>query len=258
MIAPSSIVAALARMLDVLDSAPNDRELLKAAFRDLYAVLEPAGAAISVDVKGMIIDGTPLPHGLPGGSEVETRFHAHGIGAVRVPAGVKPADLLAVVHLLAAAPIGEATAESFVSACRSRPRSLSRWMVRVSFPKRAMCGPSTISAPQSAARQPTRRRPRSPRAPHLIEPDARVRRDQPDHDPLRDIEVKADLAYRREEWDELLGLATEVLRLEGSGGMRVGAAATPSPCDESSRNPRFSTSRARRFRKGAGSRPPPS
>ena len=33
MTAPSSIVAALARMLGLLDRAPNDRELLKAAMK---------------------------------------------------------------------------------------------------------------------------------------------------------------------------------------------------------------------------------
>lgn len=218
MIAPSSIVAALARMLDVLDSAPNDREQLKAAFRDLYAVLEPAGAAISVDVKGMIIDGTPLPHGLPGGSEVETRFHAHGIGAVRVPAGVKPADLLAVVHLLAAAPIGEATAESFVT----RLPVEAALAVQVDGPRQLPKASDVrtldhFSAPIGGAPA-NSAAPKAPEGASLIEPDARVRRDQPDHDPLRDIEVKADLAYRREEWDELLGLATEVLRLEGSEG----------------------------------------
>jgi len=114
MTAPSSIVAALARMLELLRHDPNDRDQLKAGFRDLYAVLEPAGAAISIDVKGMIIDGTALPHGLPGGGEVRIRFHTHGIGSVRVPAGVRPADLLAVVRLLATEPVGDATVESFV------------------------------------------------------------------------------------------------------------------------------------------------
>ena len=100
MTAPSTIVATLARMLEVLHTDSSDRDLLKSAFRDLYAAVEPSGATISIDVKGMIIDGTPLPHGLPGGSEVRIRFHTHGIGTVRLPAGVKPADLL-VLALMA-------------------------------------------------------------------------------------------------------------------------------------------------------------
>ncbi len=217
MTAPSTIVAVLARMLGLLDRVPNDRELLKAAFRDLYAALEPAGAAMSVDVKGMIVDGTPLPHGLPGGDEVEARFQLHGIGAVRVPAGVKPADLLAVVHLLAAAPAGEATAESFVE----RLPVEAALAIQVDGPRQLPKSSDvrtldTLGAPIGGV-------PAAPAAPRvsgdaaLTEPGVRVRRDQPDHDPLRDIEVKADLAYRREEWDELLALATELLRLEGTG-----------------------------------------
>ena len=218
MIAPSSIVAALARMLDLLRADPNNRDHLKAAFRDLYAVLEPGGSTISVDVKGMLIDGTPLPHGLPGGGEVEARFHAHGIGTVRMPAGVKPADLLAVVHLLAAPPIGQATVESFVE----RLPVEAALAIQVEGPRQLPKSSDVrtldnLSAPIGGV-------PAAPAAPKaadgasLTEPGVRVRRDQPEHDPLRDIEVKADLAYRREEWDELLGLATQLLRLEGTGG----------------------------------------
>ena len=89
MTAPSTIVATLARMLDVLRTDSSDRDLLKSAFRNLYAAVEPSGATISIDVKGMIIDGTPLPHGLPGGGEVRIRFHTHGIGTVRLPAAIE-------------------------------------------------------------------------------------------------------------------------------------------------------------------------
>ena len=47
MTAPSTIVATLARMLDVLRTDSSDRDLLKSAFRNLYAAVEPSGATIS-------------------------------------------------------------------------------------------------------------------------------------------------------------------------------------------------------------------
>ena len=220
MTAPSSIVAALARMLDLLQGDSDDRDHLKAAFRDLYAAMEPAGATVSVDVKGMIVDGTPLPHGLPGGGEVRIRFHAHGIGTVQVPAGVKPADLLAVVRLLAADPVGEATVESFVG----RLPVEAALAIRVEGPRQLPKSSDVrtldhLSAPIGGAAMPPVTPPMMPGvAPSLPEPGTMVRRDQPEHDPLREIEVQSDLAYRREEWDELLGLATEILRLEAAEG----------------------------------------
>lgn len=215
MTAPSSIVAALARMLELLEFDPNDRDQLKAAFRDLYAALEPAGASISIDVKGIIINGTPLPHGLPGGGEVRVRFHTHGIGSIRVPDGVKPADLLAVVRLLATNPVGEASVESFV---RRLPVEAAL-AIQVDGPRELPKSSDVqtldrLSAPIGGSESAP-----PPIVPDLLasmaDPGVRVRRDQPGYDLLRDLEVKADLAYRREEWDELLGLATELLRLEG-------------------------------------------
>jgi len=219
MTAPSSIVAVLARMLDLLQSDPNDRDQLKAGFRDLFAVLEPDGAAITVDVKGMIIDGTALPHGLPGGGEVRIRFHTHGIGSIRVPAGVRPADLLAVVRLLAAEPVGEATVESFV---RRLPVEAAL-AIQVDGPRQLPKSSDTrtldnLSAPIGGSSSTPPPAPSPELLASIGDPGVRVRRDQPGYDPLRDIEVKADLAYRREEWEELLGLASELIRLETAEG----------------------------------------
>ena len=87
MTAPSSLVTALANVLSLLQSDPDDRERLKAAFRDLYGIIEPAGATLSIDVSGLLMDGTPLPHGIPGADEVHVRFHAHGVGSMRVQGG---------------------------------------------------------------------------------------------------------------------------------------------------------------------------
>lgn len=198
--APSSTVTALANVLDLLQNEGEDRDRLNAAFRDLYAMVEPVGATVSADINGVLIDGTPLPHGIPGASEVQARFQAHGIGSVRVPAGVKPADLLAVARLLAAEPT-EGSVESFVSRLPveaalailvdgSRQLPLAHDMRTL----------DTLSAPiggDAAA---------APRGP----------RDTPTADPLREIEVQADLAYRREEWEELLGVATTILGLEAT------------------------------------------
>lgn len=219
MTAPSSIVAALARMLDLLQDDPNDRDQLKAGFRDLYAVLEPDGAAVSTDVKGLIVGGTALPHGLPGGDEVRIRFHTHGIGSIRVPAGVRPADLLAVVRLLASEPVGEATVESFVQ----RLPVEAALAIQIDGPRQLPKSSDTrtldnLSAPIGG----TSAAPPPPPSADLLassgDPGVRARRDQPGYDPLRDLEFKADLAYRREEWDELLGHATELLRLEAEEG----------------------------------------
>ena len=216
--APSSTVTALAQLLTLLRTDPDDRDRLKAAFRDLYAILEPSGATVSMDVNGLLMDGTPLPHGIPGAGDVRMRFHAHGVGAIRVPSGVKPADLLAVARLLAAEPTAEASVESFVrrlpveaalAILVEGPRLLPqahdmRTLDNLSTP----IGGARTAAPPPAVRP----------APSPAEPDARVRGEQPEHDLLRDMEVQSDLAYRREEWDELLSIATRILRLEAMEG----------------------------------------
>jgi HEAT repeat protein len=209
MAAPSSTVTALANLITLLQTDPDDRDRLKAAFRDLYGMVEPAGATVSMDVNGLLMDGTPLPHGIPGAGEVRVRFHSHGVGSIRVPAGVKPADLLAVVRLLAAEPT-EASVESFVrrlpveaalAILVDGPRELPqahdmRTLDNLSTPIGG--GRGAVPSPVPAHANPVPRAPSAPVGP----------------DPLRDIEVQADLAYRREEWDELLGVATRILRLE--------------------------------------------
>ncbi len=215
--APSSTVTALADLLTLLRTEPEDRDRLKAAFRDLYAILEPAGATLSMDVNGLLINGTPLPHGIPGAGDVRMRFHAHGIGTVRVPAGVKPADLLAVVRLRAADPTAGASVEAFVRRLpveaalaildvgeRLLPQAHDmRTLDNLSTP----IGSDRVPAPPPGLVEP---------APPVREPRPRAPQDQPEPDPLRDIEFQADLAYRREEWDELLGLATRILRHEAA------------------------------------------
>ncbi len=218
MTAPSSIVAALARMLDLLQSDPDDRDKLKAAFRDLYAAVEPAGATIAVDVKGMMVDGMPLPHGLPGGGEVRVRFHAHGVGSVRVPAAVKPADLLAVVRLLATEPVGPGSVESFVQ----RLPVEAALAIQVDGPRALPTAGDVrtldnLSEPIGGAKAGTVRPAAPPPvAPAPTPPPTPTRREAPELDPLRDVEVQADLAYRREEWDELLSLATKLLQAEAA------------------------------------------
>lgn len=204
MTAPSSTVSALGAMLTALDSAPDDRDRLKSAFRNLYAMLEPSGATVAMDVHGLLLDGTPLPHGIPGADVVRKRFHAHGVGSVRVPAGVKAPDLLAVVRLLATEPTEGRSVEAFV---RRLPVEAAL-AIQVSGPRQLpQAGDirtlDRLDAPVGGAR-----------AAPVPEPSERVRRDQPVLDPVRDIEVAADLAYRREEWDELLALATRVVELE--------------------------------------------
>jgi len=217
MTAPSSIIAALARMLDLLCDAPDDRDRLKAGFRELYAALEPAGAEITIDVKGMMVDGTPLPHGLPGGADVRIRLHAHGIGTMRVPAGVKAADLLAVVRLLAAEPTADGSVESFVQ----RLPVEAALAIKVEGPRHLPSAGEARSLEELET--PTARDEPPPSPPPVLglaisDPGVRVRRNQPEHDPLRDIEVRADLAARAEEWDELLDLAVQVLKLEEAEG----------------------------------------
>lgn len=214
MAAPSSTVTALANLITLLQTDPDDRDRLKAAFRDLYAIVEPMGATLSMDVNGLLMDGTPLPHGIPGAGEVRVRFHAHGVGSVRVPAGVKPADLLAVVRLLAAEPT-EASVESFV---RRLPVEAAL-AILVDGPRELpqahdMRTLDNLSAPVGGGRSAAP--PATPppfAAPHDVV-GARDPLTEPAADPLRDIEAQADLAYRREEWEELLGLSTRILRLE--------------------------------------------
>jgi hypothetical protein len=217
MTAPSSIVASLAQMLDLLRRDPDDRDQLKNAFRELYAVVEPAGVLIAVDVKGVLVDGMPLPHGLPGGGEVRVRFHVHGVGSVRVPASVKPADLLAVVRLLATEPIGEGTVESFVQ----RLPVEAALAIQVDGPRALpVAGDvrtlANLSAPIGGEKAETSR-PAEQSPPRVTPPPAApARRDAPEADPLRDVEVQADQAYRREDWEELLSIATKVLRGEAA------------------------------------------
>jgi histone H3/H4 len=215
--APSSAVTALAHVLDLLRTDPEHRDRLKAGFRDLYAILEPAGATLSMDVNGLLMDGTPLPHGISGAGEVRMRLHAHGVGSIGVPAGVKPADLLAVVRLLATEPTAEASAESFV---RRLPVQAAL-AIQVSGPRELpqagdMRTLDNLGTPIGGARAPASLAATTEYAAPLGAPGERVRRDQPAHDPLRDIEAQADLACRREEWDELLTVVTRILKLEAA------------------------------------------
>ena len=166
-----------------------------------------------MDVNGLLIGrDAACRTASPAAGEVRVRFHAHGVGSVRVPAGVKPADLLAVVRLLAAEPT-EASVESFVrrlpveaalAILVDGPRQLPqahdmRTLDNLSAP---IGGRPRGGASTDAGAAPTRSC--APR-PRPMEPD-----------PLRDIELQADLAYRREEWEELLGVATRILRLEAA------------------------------------------
>lgn len=227
MAAPSSIVAAFARMLDLLANAPDDRDTQKTAFRPLFATLEATGATLSADLAGLTVDGTPLAKGTPGAAAVQARFIVHGIGVLGVPTGVKPADLLAVLRQLAGPPASPAGAEAFV---QRLPREAAL-AIHVSPPRALPPAGDTIiladtglvSASTDAAPGPVDPTPYLPltessegssgsRTGVVEEPGAFP------HDELRELEARADLAYRHDDWEEVLTVATRVLAAEADVG----------------------------------------
>lgn len=227
MAAPSSIVAALARMLDLLVNAPDDRDAQKAAFRSLFATLEATGATLSADLSGLIVDGTPLAKGTPGAAEVQARFIVHGVGVLGVPSGVKPADLLAVLRQLAGPPPGPGGAEAFV---QRLPRGAAL-AIEVSPPRALPPAGDTIilaetglvSVKTEAAPGPVEAAPYLP----LTESHAGSSGSSPGtaeepgafpHDELRELEARADLAYRHDDWEEVLTVATRVRAAEAALG----------------------------------------
>lgn len=213
MTAPSSTVLALATLIDMLRDGTADREQQKAAFRALYALVEPSGVTLSTDVRGVLIGGLPLPDGIPGGETVRACFSAHGVGSVRVPPGARPADLLAVVRQLAEDGEAGATVEAFVTRLPVEAALAIRVEGHSALPQAGdirtlddLSTPIGSTAP-TASNQTTVGGTREPGS-------DLVQRGQAAFDSLRDIEVQADLAFRREDWDELLKLATEVHWLE--------------------------------------------
>jgi HEAT repeat protein len=227
MAAPSSIVAALARMLELLATAPDDRDAQKAAFRTLFAMLEGAGAQISADLAGLTVDGTQLAKGSPGAADVQARLILHGIGVLGVPAGVKAADLLAVLRRLADPAVSPAGAEGFV---QNLPREAAL-AIHVGPPRGLPPAGDTIILEETglvSVKNPAAPGPPAP-MPYLpltessggsagsLSPEAEPPNAFP-HDELRELEARADLAYRHDDWEEVLTVASRVLAAEAAAG----------------------------------------
>lgn len=134
-----------------------------------------------------------------------------------VPASVKPADLLAVVRLLASEPETVGTAESFVQ----RLPVEAALAIQVDGPRALPVAGDVrtldnLSAPIGGAR-PAAPRETPPTPPTPASPPRPLQPEEPEqYDPLRDVELQADMAYRREDWEELLSIATRILQAEAN------------------------------------------
>jgi hypothetical protein len=122
--APSSVVTYLATVVHLMRVAPDDAKAQRQAFTTLVAALEGQEMAIGADAGGMTVNGQAVPHGAPFTAELHSRFAAHGVGMITIPADLPNASLMSLLQALAG-PRGETgTAGEFVDLLDTEGRRL--------------------------------------------------------------------------------------------------------------------------------------
>lgn len=99
-----AIAADLARVISLMRARPDAREEQRASFRLLVSSIGAGDLVAHVHPDGLSINETPIPTTVPEIGELEALLRAHGIGELRVPAGLMTSTLLSFVRTLAAEP----------------------------------------------------------------------------------------------------------------------------------------------------------
>lgn len=99
-----AIAESLARIVFLLRDHPDDRETQKSAFRALLVRLTDQPLHLVATDGRFLVNGEPIGVDVAGGEALRRQLIAHGIGELKVPGGLPPAQLLVVVRSLAAPP----------------------------------------------------------------------------------------------------------------------------------------------------------
>ncbi|MGH7703946.1 MAG: hypothetical protein ACREMO_12695, partial [Gemmatimonadales bacterium] len=102
---PFAVAADLARVIFLFRDRPEAREDQKAAFRLLVSILGTDGLVVTLGKDHLVLNNTAIPPDLPGARELQAHLSGHGIGEIRLPAGLMTSGLLACLRALAA-PVG--------------------------------------------------------------------------------------------------------------------------------------------------------
>ncbi len=214
MSAPASVLTYLATVVHLMRIAPDDAKAQRQAFMTLVSALEGRELVIGADTGGMTVNGQAVPHGAPFTAELHSRFAAHGVGMITLPAAVPTGPLIGLLRALAG-PQGETgTAGEFVDLLDAEGRRLISVRGRRKLPAadQVISADPEISVdrlggdlvdPLSS----------EPSAEPVIEDDARPFWEDEGTalDPLREAQVAVDVAARSGQWLEVMELVGKIV-----------------------------------------------
>ncbi len=210
MTAPSSVLTYLATVVHLLRVAPDDTKAQRQAFKTLVAALEGQEMAIGADAGGLTVNGHAVPHGAPFTAELHSRFAAHGVGMITLPAALPIPSLLSLLKALAGPRGDTGTAGDLVDLLDAEGKRLIAVRGRRRLPEADQV--ISIDQPRGGpADQPssTSAEPEEEDASHPFWEDEGT-----DLDPLREAQVAVDIAARAERWPEVLELMEKIVNEE--------------------------------------------
>ena len=219
--APSSVLTYLATVVHLMRVAPDDTKAQRQAFMTLVAALEGQEVAIGADAGGMTVNGQAVPHGAPFTAELHSRFAAHGVGMITIPAYLPTASLMSLLQALAG-PRGETgTAGEFVDLLDTEGRRL----IAVRGRRRLPSADPVISLDRPGG-DPADLPSTAPSAESESESESEVEVEVEDAsrpfwedegtalDPLREAQVAVDVAARAGRWLDVMKLVGKVVEEE--------------------------------------------
>jgi len=207
MSAPSSVLTYLATVVHLMRMAPDDATARRKTFMTFVAALDGQELDIGANTGGMTVNGQAVPHGAPFTAELHSRFAAHGVGMITLPAAMPTGPLLGLLRALAG-PQGETgTAGEFVDLLDAEGKGLISVRGRRSLPAAdqiiSLDRPGTDSASKPSS---------APSAEPSVAEDSRPFWEDEGTalDPLREAQLAVDVAVRAERWTEVLELIGKI------------------------------------------------
>ncbi len=253
---PAGLLSDLSTVLLLLRDRPDAKEELKLAFGRVVAALGNRDHVLRVGEAGLVWDRVEVPVGRGELAALQEHLKAHGIGEIRLPAGLMTSALLSLLRIIAA-PAGTYGSFDHLAA---RLDAAGVGMVPVlPLESRAGVGPGLAgAAAKSVTPPPAASPPRTERPPsaaeeddgrlqalgpdalteakvglmhfatlqtHSVSPmDELVHRLEQEKDEasalnlLNQLMTAGEVAARRSDWVELLKAAHALVRLEAQGG----------------------------------------
>lgn len=100
-----SAAASLAAMLLLLRDHPGRKEQQVQAFRAFLTEIGDGGLELRITDSGLEVQGSVVAGDAPGVAQLVSQLRGHGVGTLRLPAGLAPAAVLGVLRTLAT-PVG--------------------------------------------------------------------------------------------------------------------------------------------------------